>query len=352
MDQSETVKLVRRLKQQFDDESVELALSELSSKNFDWRLVSPLRQGRGSAQRDSVINEAIATWGMSRDDGSFGVRDSKNLALKEGLSPFVAEKAASHLQRNNWNNDSTLLLISLMKAKGRGQNPKWIRLWYLNANESSLDGKVVATHLRTTGGCRNAIRYARAALAIPVSGYMEVARALFPFYHRKFFRRGFDRELKRNVRGPTVHHILPDLLKLAPTKRNRTLAKQALLLAVPEDAQRILLELIRHTDDPEVVSLAKQRVAQFPNAPDSFDLMRSLATIEPDLAVPWLFTWIETAGFDQACEAMITILRNAPSSENYHRARVWFAEREEQARDSVRGSVFDLAALLANQSTL
>jgi hypothetical protein len=98
--------------------------------------------------------------------------------------------------------------------------------------------------------------------------------------------------------------------------------------------------------------LAKQRVAQFPNAPDSFDLMRSLATIEPDLAVPWLFTWIETARFDQTCEAMITILRNAPSAENYHRARVWFAEREEQARGAVRGSVFDLAALLANQSTL
>lgn len=353
MDQSETVKLVRRLKQQFDDESVELALSELSSKNFDWRLVSPLRQGRGSAQRDSVINETIATWGAPREDGSFGVPDSKSLVQnKEVLSPFVAEKAASHLPRKNWTEDATHLLIALMNAKGRAQDPKWIKSWYLNADVSSLDGKVVATHLRTTGGCRKSIEFARDALAFPVSGYMEVARALFPFYHRKFFRRGFDRELKRNVRGPTVHHIIPDLLKLAPTRRNRALAKQALLLAVPEDAQRILLELIRHTDDPEVVTLAKQRVAQFPNAPDSFDLMRSLATIEPDLAVPWLFTWIETARFDQTCEAMITILRNAPSAENYHRARVWFAEREEQARGAVRGSVFDLAALLANQSTL
>lgn len=134
MDNSETIKLVKRLYQEFDDESVELALSELSSKNFDWRLVSPLRQGRGSAQRDSLINEAIATWGVSRDDGSFGVPDSKNLAHnKEGLSRFVAEKAASHFPRKNWTEDATLLLIALMNAKGRAQDPKWIKGWYLNA---------------------------------------------------------------------------------------------------------------------------------------------------------------------------------------------------------------------------
>ncbi|MBX3075045.1 hypothetical protein KF728_26950 [Candidatus Obscuribacterales bacterium] len=347
MDNSETIKLVRRLKQQFDDESVELALSELSSKNFDWRLVSPLRQGRGSAQRDSLINEAIATWGVSRDNASFDVPHSTNLAQnKEGLYPFVAEKAASHFPRKNWTEDATLLLIALMNAKGRAQDPKWIKSWYLNADESSLDGKVVATHLRTTGGCRKSIGFARVALAIPVSDYMEVARALLPFYRRKFFRRGFDRELKRNVRGRTVHHILPDLLKRAPSKRNRALAKQALKLALPEDAHRILLELLRHTDDPEVVRLAKQRVAQFPNAPDSFDLMRGLASIDPDLAVPWLFTWIETARFDQACEAMITILVNAPTPENFQAARVWFEERKELAIGAVRGSAFDLATLL------
>lgn len=250
------------------------------------------------------------------------------------------------LENCEWTTTSRLLLSSMMYATGKKQNRRWFQLWFEKSEPSRDDGMLLATFVLTTGGSRRAIDLARDAVSLPCSGYMKAADAMLRYYHRKSFQRGFDRDLKRNIRIRTVHQILPSLLRRSASKKNLDLAKEALKLSNEEDGQSILLEMIRHTTDSDIIQLAKQRADRFPNAPDSFKLMSALIEFEPKVAGPWLLDWVSTALPEQACYALTRILQWNSSLENHRFARVWLDDLGESRANVSKQTLAKLVRLL------
>jgi len=86
--------------------------------------------------------------------------------------------------------------------------------------------------------------------------------------------------MESNINRRLVRAMIPDVISRSPTKHHCALAKQAMEAASDEESGNILLELIKFTRDSVVVGLAKQRVHEYPNAPESFTInVRSLNRI-------------------------------------------------------------------------
>ena len=122
--------------------------------------------------------------------------------------------------------------------------------------------------------------------------------------------------MKRNVATEYVHSNMSEILRLSPTKQNLLLARQVLHFAPRTCQQEALAEMLRFEQDEELVSLAKLFVAESPDAPYSFLIVRRLCKVDPAFAVPWLAEWAETALPEQQYQAFASIL-NVTSEPKY-----------------------------------
>lgn len=242
----------------------------------------------------------------------------------------VLRLAESHLYNFEWTMDTTFLLTGLMEATRGSQKTDWIDRWYEYSEPHGIDGWVISEWIRTTNCSRRALVSAKDAIRFGCSGRQTLIRGMTEFLHRKSVHRWIDRFIESNISRRLVRAIMPDVISRSPTKHHCELAKQAMKAASDEESGNILLELVKFTRDSEVIELAKQRVDEFPNAPESFTLMCEIAQSDSALAVPWITEWIKTALPDQVGDGLTAIVAASPTQEHLQMARDWFSKVEQE----------------------
>ncbi len=245
-------------------------------------------------------------------------------------SQEIVRLAEAHLYNFEWTMDTTFLLTGLMEATRGSQKTDWIDRWYEYSEPHGIDGWVISEWIRTTNCSRRALASAKNAIRFGCSDRQTLIRGMTEFLHRKSVHRWMDRFIESNINRRLVRAIIPDVISRSPTKHNCALAKQAMKAASDEESGNILLELVKFTRDSEVVDLAKQRVSEFPNAPESFTLMCEIAKTDPAVAVPWLKEWIKTALPDQVGDGLTAIVVASPTPEHLTMAREWFSKVQQE----------------------
>lgn len=247
------------------------------------------------------------------------------LLLRYRRSPVLLNIAESHLKKLNFDALQSMLLSNYIDL-AEGRDPRWLQVLFRQADPCDLFGTEVASYVKATNCSRRSLKIAKRAIAAGCPGWFMIVETLFGFLHKRTVSREMYRSLRTNIDDPMVQGMVRRLLLYKPSKKHRELALRAMLVADGNTELELLKLLIFKTDEPEVTNRAKRRVESYPNAPDSFILMRGLARIEPEFAVPWLLEWIPTALPEQCCEAWVTIVNCSSDDEHVQAAKRWLTE--------------------------
>lgn len=245
-------------------------------------------------------------------------------------SPEIVRIAEAHMERAHWTIDTMLLLTSIMRTRGGDKIDRWVERWLNESEPSDQDGYVVAEYVKTSNCSRRSLRVAKFAISGAWGGAYWALLALISFSHRKPIDRWLKRGLRKNLRIWSVLEAIPKLLEYRPSKLNCELATEALKVAGTKQRQQVLMELVRHTADSEVLLIAKRQIEEFPDAPASFELMLCIAKTDPELAIPWLLEWNKTALANQVCLALIAVVKCSSSPEHLRLAKDFLREKSSE----------------------
>lgn len=246
------------------------------------------------------------------DDPKIGPVLSQLLRMRPTAS--IIALAKKHQETSELHTKTTLL-INLMRVDKKG-NIERLRKWFAQAERNNFDSWLIWSWLANGVSKARAEQYAKAFLKHVPEGGWSVLSFLLEHPPSKQSRRWLARFLKRNVATEYVHSNMSEILRLSPTKQNLLLARQVLHFAPRTCQQEALAEMLRFEQDEELVSLAKLFVAESPDAPYSFLIVRRLCKVDPAFAVPWLAEWAETALPEQQYQAFASIL-NVTSEPKY-----------------------------------
>lgn len=238
--------------------------------------------------------------------------------------------AEAHLYKFEWTMDTTFLLTGLMQATKSSQKTHWIDRWYEYSEPHHIDGWVISEWIRTTNCSRRAFNSGKAAVSLGCSGRSTLIRGMTEFLQRKTVHRWINRFIESNINRRLVRAIIPAVISRSPTKHHCALAKKAMNAANDKESDKILLELVKVSNDSEVVDLAKQRARDFPNAPESFGLMCDIAKWDSEVAVPWIKDWITTALPEQVGAGLTAVVAASPTQEHLHMVRKWLSKVEQE----------------------
>lgn len=238
--------------------------------------------------------------------------------------------AEDHVLNFKVNKRTTFLTTDLMKVTGRRRSLYLLDHWFDHSDSDTdeLICHVISRWIFTTNGSREALKAGKDVIKDSYPGRYGVFFILIHFYshHRKVVRRWMTRYVKSHTKKWFVRQIIPDILREYPTRRNCALAKQVLKeTSDVEQRHSILLALVKHSKDQDIVDLAKQDITNYPNAPRSFSMMCEIAKFDPGTAVPWITEWINTALPDQACDGLLVIATVSPTAENLKLVRDWLS---------------------------
>lgn len=248
--------------------------------------------------------------------------------------------------------NKTFLLSGLLEAE-RKPNFKRVKKWFGEAERNNLDDFVVYSWLRASHGKGRAMEFAKAHLRTTVAPRWMVLSLMLERYQRsKHTYRWLGRFIKTRIGKKIIQSHMADIVRASPTKVNFELAKRVIKLAPIGDRCNIVNQLLAFTQDEELVAIAKCLVAESPDAPLSFRLVRRLCKIDPAFAVPWLADWAETALARQQYEAFVSILSVSSEPKYLEMARaVLFANDREGLPETFMGKANLLRQMLKHDQS-
>lgn len=248
--------------------------------------------------------------------------------------------------------NKTFLLSGLLEAEGK-PNFKRIKKWFGEAERNSLDDFVVYSWLRASHGKGRAMEFAKAHLRTAVApSWLVFSLMLERYQGSKHTNRWLGRFIKTRVGTRIIQSHMADIVRASPTKVNLELAKEVIGLAPIDARGKIVNQLLAFSQDEELVAIAKHLVAESPDAPLSFRLVRGLCKIDPAFAVPWLADWAETALARQQYEAFVSILSVSSEPKYLDMARaILFANDREGLPEAFIGKANLLRRMLKHDQS-
>lgn len=238
----------------------------------------------------------------------------------------LIQLAEQQLANCSWNDELVYLMVSLMRVQKAKFSEELFFDWYRNRlyDDSFIVRSVLSSWLVHTKSRRAFECLRLRILCNPIA--FEITFYAFAFLSkRKMVSRWVRRTLRSNIRSAWCHHILfYSYLKTTATNIGFAyeLANEAIRFA-SEENRNLLIEGLVFSDrsSSEVDTLAFELIEKFPNAPRSFDFACSLARKKPDLCVPWLFDWCETALPAQVFDGMHAIIGSSKNESDRKKAQ-------------------------------
>ncbi len=268
----------------------------------------------------------VATEWCLRFSDEVKVRSVLSKLLWRRPSDAIVRIAGEHFFKSGGTDEITFLLVGLLEATRKRFDERWLDYWFEQSKDWSYVGWITSAWILTTNASREAVDFGKFVVSSGCPDRFHVIRIMAHYFpRRKSFHRWLKRYVKSHIKTGSVKSDLRQILGDIPTPDYQSLAKEALDTENIDEMHDILLELLKQTEDDDIVELAKREVSRYPNAPDSFLLMCEIAKSDPGTAVPWLFEWIETALPDQVCDGLLAIISASPTLENLQKARDWLS---------------------------